>query len=786
MSLKKTVLFFCLSLISLAAISQNKQTLSGYITDANSGEALIGANFYIPSLTSGTTSNIYGFYSLTIEQGVYQVIISYLGYETQFKQIDLANNLELTIQLAPQSTTIGEVVISESRIKAKENVERAVMGVIDISPKLIKEIPVLAGEKDLLKALQLLPGVQSGSEGTAGFYVRGGGPDQNLILLDDAVVYNPFHLAGFFSVFNVDAIKNVELIKGGYPAKYGGRLSSILNISMKEGDMKSFHGEGGIGLISSRLTFEGPIIKDKMSFLISGRRTYADKLAYLAAPKEVKDLIPQVFFYDLNAKLNYKFSDKDRLYVSGYLGQDRFQVKIPQDSLEFKIPWGNRTFTMRWNHVFNPKLFANTSLIYNDYNFDISFKQNSEITESKIELGINTGIVDYTAKIDFEYFPSLKHNINFGAQYNYHIFSPTTSSVLFDAAYYYDQPAVVESAPDIRYVHDVALYASDEWKIAPNFAANIGIRVPAFVYKETTYVGFEPRLTLNYQFSKNSSIKAGYTLMNQYIHLVTNSTLSFPWDVWLPSSDIIKPKKANQIAVGYFQNFLDDSYESSVEVYYKTMDNLIEYKEGADVFFSNEKIEDLLTYGRGWSYGAEFFLKKRTGRFNGWAGYTLSWSNRQFDALNAGKTFPAKYDRRHDLSLVANYEFNDKWTFTAVFVFGSGQSITLPVGRFFFPINNIPGEGAVSQNYSSLYNDRNGFKLNPYNRLDLGIKRTKKRGNFESIWRFDIYNTYSNRNPYFVYADNSYNDPFSQGRRFAAKQVSLLPVIPSASWNFKF
>lgn len=786
MKLNKTLLYFCFSLISLTLLGQDKYTLSGYINDANSGETLIGANFYIPSLESGTTSNIYGFYSLTVKPGVYQAIISYLGYETQFKEIDLNNNLELTIQLVPQSTTIGEIVISESKIKAKENVERPVMGVIDISPKLIKEIPVLAGEKDLLKALQLLPGVQSGSEGSAGFYVRGGGPDQNLILLDDAVVYNPFHLLGFFSVFNVDAIKNVELIKGGYPAKYGGRLSSILNISMKEGDMKSFHGEGGIGLISTRLSLQGPIIKDRMSFLVSARRTYADKLAYWASPKDFKDEIPQLYFYDINAKLNYKFSDKDRLYISGYYGQDRFQVNIPSDSIKFKIPWGNRTFTMRWNHVFNQKLFANTSLIYNDYNFNIDIEQDSADPLNRFDLKINSGIKGYTAKVDFEYFPSLKHNINFGAQYNYRIFTPTTSSAFFEAAYYYYEPNIIESDTDIRYVHDFALYASDEWKITPNFAANIGLRIPSFVYKDTNYIGFEPRLTFNYKVGTHSSIKAGYTLMNQYVHLVSSSTLSFPWDVWLPSSDIIKPQVANQIAVGYFQNFLDDNYESSIEVYYKTMDNLIEYKEGADVFFSNNKIEDLLTFGRGWSYGAEFFLKKRTGRFNGWAGYTLSWSNRQFDELNAGKTFPAKYDRRHDLSLVGNYEFNDKWTFTAVFVFGTGQSITLPVGRFFFPINNIPGQGNGSNDFSSLFIDRNGFKLNPFNRLDFGIKRTKKRNRYESIWRFDIYNVYSNRNPYFVYADNYFNDPFSDGRKFAARQVSLLPMVPSASWNFKF
>lgn len=774
-----TFLFF---IISFTTFAQEKYTLSGYITDSESGEALIGANLFIPSIKSGVSSNTYGFYSVTLEEGTYQAIVSYLGYTTQFKEIVLDRDIELTLPLEPQSTAIGEVVITESKIKARENVERAVMGVMDISPKLIKELPVLAGEKDLLKALQLLPGVQSGSEGTAGFYVRGGGPDQNLILLDDAVVYNPFHLAGFFSVFNVDAIKNVELIKGGYPAKYGGRLSSILDISMKEGDMKSFHGEGGIGLISSRLTLEGPILKDKMSFLVSGRRTYADQLVLAAAPREFRDEIPVLYFYDLNAKLNYKFSDKDRVYLSGYFGQDQFVAKIPQDSLEFRIPWGNTTATARWNHIFSQKLFSNTSLIYNNYDFSINFKQDSYNPLERFDLNISTGIKDYTAKIDFEYFPNINHNVNFGAQYNYHIFTPTTTSAFFEAGYYYYEIDTIESAPDVRYVNDLAIYASDEWSITDQFQANIGLRVPTFIYKETTYVGFEPRLTFNYRLGDKSSIKAGYTLMNQYIHLVTNSTLSFPWDVWLPSSNVIKPKVAHQVAAGYFRNFLDDQYESSVELYYKDMSNLLEYKEGADVFFSEEKIEDLLTFGRGWSYGAEFFLKKRTGRFNGFVGYTLSWSNRQFDNLNGGKAFPAKYDRRHDLSVVANYEFNDKWTFTGAFVFGSGHSITLPIGRFFLPIYSTnPQYG----NSFSEFVDRNGFKLNPYNRLDIGIKRTAKKKHFDSIWRFDLYNVYSARNPYFVYSGN-YRDPFSNGNKFAATQVSLLPLVPTASWNFKF
>jgi len=677
----KTYLVVLLIIITQNIFAQQQFTINGYIKDSNSKEDLIGANFFIPSINKGTVSNAYGLYSITLEEGVYQVVISYLGYEEQYKEITLTKDIEFNIDLTPKQNVIGEVVVSETKIKARENVERPKMSIAEINAKDIKEIPVIAGEKDLLKALQLLPGVQSGSEGTAGFYVRGGGPDQNLILLDEAIVYNPFHLFGFFSVFNVDAIKNVELIKGGFPAKYGGRLSSILDISLKDGDKNSFHGEGGIGNISSRLTLEGPIIKDKASFIVSGRRTYLDQTSKLLAPKEARDQLPQIFFYDLNAKLNFQLTNKDRLYLSGYFGKDKFKVK-PGDGLSFSVPWGNTTGTARWNHVFNKKLFLNTSAIYTNYNFSFNTSFENEDSLLNVDFGISTGIEDWTGKFDFDYYPNISHKMKFGLNYTYHTFSPSTAKQFVAFL-----DSTITSPNNDKNVHEMAAYISDEWSVTDRFSTYIGLRIPAFVYKKTKYFGIEPRLIGNYQINNNQSVKASYTIMNQYSHLVTNSTLSFPWDIWIPSSDIIKPKQSQQFSAGYYANFKDDEYEASIEGYYKGMNNMIEYKEGADIF-SQDTLENQITFGRGTSYGAEVYIKRRTGRLHGWLGYTLSWSNRQFDELNNGKKFAAKYDRRHDLSAVAIYDFNSKWSFSAAFVYGSGHSLTLPVGRIW-----IPGSG---------------------------------------------------------------------------------------------
>lgn len=758
--------FWILLLLCGSLGAQEKYTISGYIRDANSKEVLIGSTVYLSELQNGSASNTYGFYSVTAPEGKYKVLFSYLGYEPQLKEIVLNQDIDLNILLTEQSTEIGEIVVTDSRAKARENVERAQVGIIDLPAKQIKELPAIGGEKDILKALVLLPGVQSGSEGTAGFYVRGGGPDQNLILLDEAVVYNPYHLFGFLSVFNVDAIKNVSLIKGGYPAKYGGRLSSILNINMKDGDMENFHGEGGIGTVFSRLTLEGPIIKNKASFLVSGRRTYFDKLVRGLSPKEFKDDIPTMFFYDLNAKLNYKLSDKDRFYLSGYLGEDRFGVEIPEDSVSFAVPWGNRTATARWNHVFGKKLFSNTSLIYNKYNFNFEFESSEAAFASKID--IETGIEDYTGKIDFDYYPNLDHSVKFGAQYTRHQFTPSISQIFIESEIV-DSTFVVND--DVIDVDEGAFYVSDEWTVNPTLSIQAGLRAPFFISDSINYFNLEPRLIAKFSLGKDASVKAAYSVMNQYVHLITNSGVSFPWDIWIPSSKKIGAKRAQQVSLGVFKNIFDDQYETSIEAYYKKMDNLIEYKEGANIL-SEDRIEDQVTFGEGWAYGAEFFIRKRTGRLNGWLGYTLSWSDRKFEELNGGRIFPAKYDRRHDLSLVAFYDFNEHWAFSGVFVYGSGHSLTMPEGSF--------GNGLLD------YTGRNGFKLRSYNRMDLGLRYTSKPdAKFQSIIRFDIYNVYSRRNPYFVYLDTT-RDPYSDGRRGTAKQVSLLPMIPAVSWNFKF
>ncbi len=765
-NLLSTVLLLCFCFLSITG--QEKYTISGYLKDASSKEGLIGATVYVNELATGTASNAYGFYSLTLQEGVYNLSFNYLGYDTQEKEITLNKDFDLNVFLEEFSSELGEVVVTDTKLKAIENVERAQVGIVDLQAKELKELPALGGEKDILKALVLLPGVQSGSEGTAGFYVRGGGPDQNLILLDEAVVYNPYHLFGFLSVFNVDAIKNVSLIKGGYPAKFGGRLSSILDISMKDGDMSSFHGEGGIGTVFSRLTLEGPILKDKASLLVSGRRTYLDQLIKAVVPADLEEEIPQLFFYDLNAKFNYKFSDKDRIFLSAYNGRDQFQVDVPSDSVAFRVPWGNTTATIRWNHLFSNKLFANTSLIFNDYEFKFEFTDDIE----NIEVGIKTGIRDYNAKLDFDYFPNIDHLVKFGGQFTQHQFTPSISQALLEVEEIegIEQDTTIQFNNQVIDVQEGAIYVSDEWRINNTVSVQGGLRMPFFIADSVNYVRLEPRLIAKVSLSEGSSLKGSFTVMNQFVHLVTNSGVSFPWDVWIPSSNIIKPKRATQVSAGYFRNFFDNTYEFSAEGYYKKMENLIEYQEGASIL-SQQNIEDQVTFGDGWSYGAELFIRKRTGRVNGWIGYTWSKSDRKFDDLNGGRTFAAKYDRRHDLSVVAFYDLNENWSFTGVLVYGSGHSLTLATGDF---LDN------------QQFTERNGFKLKAYNRFDLGLKYVAKPdAKFQSIFRFDIYNVFNRRNPYFLTLTER-DDPFSQGDKNVITQISLLPMIPAFSWNFKF
>ena len=662
------------------------------------------------------------------------------------------------------------------------------MGKISLPIEQIRSIPAFLGEVDLLKVVQLLPGVRNAGEGSAGFYVRGGGPDQNLILLDDAVVYNSGHLFGFFSIFNSDAIKNVSLIKGGMPAQYGGRLSSVLDISMKEGNNQKFQVDGGLGVIASRLSIQGPIKKNKSSFIVSARRTYIDALAKGFIKKSSQFYGSGYYFYDLNAKINYKFNERDRLYLSGYFGRDVFDFSNATQSLKVNIPWGNATGTLRWNHVFNNKLFANTTAVYNDYNFTFNAAQNN------FEIKLASGIKDVSLKQDFDFYPFSKHKLKFGLLYTYHRFTPSVVSGKQDSVVFNPQNA------QIKYAHEGALYVQDNWEINSKLNINAGLRYSGFqqvgpnkiyttdannnrldsiVYGRgkavKTYGGLEPRIAVRYSLNEETSIKASVTRNLQYIHLVSNAGTTLPTDLWVPSTYKVKPQISWLYAAGLFKNFNNNMYETSLEVYYKNMQNQIEYKEGY-VPSSIDDTENSFTFGRGWSYGTELFVNKVKGRLTGWVGYTLSWTFRKFPGLNFGNTYPAKYDRRNDLSVVAIYELNKKWKFSATFVYGSGNAVTLPQ-RFY-----IVG-GVLTQEYSRI----NEYRLPSYHRLDLAATLTPKKNVKRKIkreWIFSVFNAYSRKNPYFIYYDQT-GSPYNGTLKVQAKQVSIFPIIPSITYNIK-
>ena len=773
-----------LLLTGLEAISQSKFTLNGYVKDTTSGELVIGATIAING--KSVSSNQYGFFSVTIDAGEYDVLVSHVSFLTQSFHISLQKNIEHTIFLFPRSAEMNEVVVYSKRRDA--NVRNAQMGRIDLSVNQIKNIPAFLGEVDILKTIQLLPGVRNAGEGNAGFYVRGGGPDQNLILLDDAVVYNTGHLFGFFSIFNSDAIKNVSIIKGGMPAQYGGRLSSVLDVSMKDGNSNQFQTEGGIGLIASRISVQGPIKKDRASFIVSGRRTYVDALVKPFVKKSSNFYGSGYYFYDLNAKVNYRFSEKDRLYLSGYFGRDVFTFNNKEVLFKANIPWGNGTGTLRWNHVFNRKLFANTTLVYNDYHFKFGAAQEN------FEIELSSGIKDANAKIDFDYYPSGSHKIKFGGLLTYHKFVPNVASGRQDSVVF------APISDGVKRAVENALYIQDDWDLSDKFKMNYGLRWSSFtqvgsytkyirdanqnkidsvVYggldKIINYHGLEPRITLRYAANTTTSIKASVTRNLQFIHLVSNAGTTLPTDLWVPSTFRVKPQISWQYAAGYFKNFNNNEYETSVEVYYKDMRNQVEYREGYTPSLTDP--EEEFVFGKGWSYGAEFFVNKVRGKFTGWIGYTLSWTWRKFPALNATEKYPSKYDRRHDLSVVGTYELNKKWKFGSVFVYGTGNATSLPE-RFYF-VN-----GVLTQEYSLI----NQYRLASYHRLDLSATLTpvqKKNKKLQSFWVFSIYNVYSRLNPYFIYFSQS-GDPLAGTQEIETRQVSLFPILPAVTWNFKF
>lgn len=774
-------LLFCLCFHLLSA--QEKFTLNGYVKDSLSGETLIGANISISLGEKGVTSNQYGFFSITLQKRVYTVTCSYIGYQSKQMVIDLADNLQKNILLVPNSAIISNVTVTAR--KRENNVKAAQMGKIELSVATAKTLPAFLGEVDILKTLQLLPGVRNAGEGNAGFYVRGGGPDQNLILLDDAVVYNSGHLFGFFSIFNSDAIKNVTLIKGGMPAQYGGRLSSVVDIAMKEGNQNKTQIDAGIGLIASRFSIQGPIKKNKASYMLSARRTYIDALTKPFIKKSSEYYGSGYYFYDLNAKMNYQFSENDKLYLSGYFGRDKFNFNNTKRSFSTEIPWGNATATLRWNHVFNKKLFANTTLVYNDYQFSLDGRQND------FHLNLSSGIKDLTGKTDFDFYASTEHKLKFGFQYTHHTFLPNVLSGNQDSV-------VFEPNNSTRkYANELALYIQDDWSLSSKWKLNIGLRysqfsqVGSYTYYQRDangnkldstvygsgqtvkgYGGLEPRFTLRYSIRENESVKAAVTRNLQYIHLVTNAGSTLPTDLWVPSTIRVQPQVSWQYALGYFRNFKEGMYETSIEAYYKTMENQIEYREGYTPSLKDP--EEEFVFGKGWSYGTELFINKVKGRFTGWIGYTLSWTWRKFPALNDGLKYPSRYDRRHDLSVVGSYALNDQWKLSSIFTYGTGNATSLPE-RFYMV------GGVLTQEYSRI----NAYRMKAYHRLDIAATYTptpKKTRKYTSNWVFSIYNLYSRANPYFIYYDQE-GAAANGTLKVTAKQVSLFPIIPSVTWN---
>lgn len=748
-------------------------TLSGRIKDAANGEDLIGAAVVVQGMEgTGVITNTYGFYSITLPKGTYNVAIQYIGYQSVVKEVVLTKDVSLNIELAEESESLEEVVVSAEAANA--NVTKTEMSVAKLSPKEVEAVPVIFGEKDIIKMVQLLPGVKTSGEGGSGFSVRGGGLDQNLILLDEAPVYNASHLLGFFSVFNSDAIKDVTLYKGGMPAEYGGRASSVMDVVMKDGNSKRFGASGGIGLISSKLTLEAPIVKDKGSFIISGRRTYADVFLKLSSNEDLRNTT--LYFYDLNMKANYQITDKDRVYLSGYFGRDNFGF-----GNDFGFNWGNATGTLRWNHIFNDRLFGNTSLIYSDYDYEFSIGAGEE------QFGLSSGINDLNLKQDFTYFMNKDNTMSFGANVIRHEFVPGEISSGDESNF---------SADNIerQFALEGAAYVQNEQKVGQRWSFIYGLRYSVFDYTgpgtayeiedgEVTstqtyddwetiqlYHGLEPRVSIKYLLNEVSSLKVAYNRNYQYMHLLSNSTSGSPTDRWVPSSNNVKPQIADQVAAGYFRNFADNMYEFSAEVYYKDMQNLIDYKPGAELIF-NSSIETELVYGDGKAYGLELLLKKTQGKFTGWLSYTLSRSLREFDDIDDGKVFPSRQDRIHDLSVTAIYNFHPKWTASANFVFYTGDAVSFPSGRYEVDGVQVP-----------YYTERNGYRFPNYHRMDLGVTwMVKKTKRFESSWNFSVYNVYGRENPYIINFEE--NEDTGQ---VEAVQFSLFKAIPSVSYNFRF
>ncbi len=780
---REILLFFILLVFGISApvLGQNVN-ISGTVFDLENGETMIGASVYQSDYEKGTLSNEYGFYSLNIPTSPdsVDIRISYVGYADRVVRVLADRDQKLDVYLS-SGVDLEEVVVKAESDRDRMNSTE--MSVTTINVREAKLLPALFGEVDILKTVQLKPGVQSGSEGSSGLIVRGGGPDQNLILLDEAVVYNPNHLFGFFSTFNADAVKDLKVYKAGFPAEYGGRLSSVIDVRLKDGNNQKLSGSGGIGLITSRVTLEGPIVKDKGSFIVSGRRTYVDLITNSInranAQNENYNPIPGYNFYDLNAKLNYKITDKDQIFVSGYFGRDVFAFN--SESFNFGFDWGNSTLTSRWNHVFGTKLFSNTTAIFSNYKYDITN------TLPGFSFNFGSSVKDYSLKHSYFYNIGGGHNLKFGIEGTYHTFSigrlragADDGTINFNAGSELDG-------------YEMAAHISDEWEVNSKTKLYAGLRLSGFANGNAFYFNPEPRLSAKYSLTDRLSLKGSYARMSQYVHLIANSGVSLPTDVWYPTTENTKPQISDQVAVGV-AGMLGKNLYFEVEGYYKYLQNQLEFKDNANLFL-NEDLENEFAFGKGYATGIEFTLEKKTGTLQGWIGYTLAWINRgEFESLDGsqimeGRYFRPRYDRRHDLSVVALYVINRRLTVTGTFVYGSGDLTWLPSGRSYY--QGISGE--PNSPITSVYGDRNTTRMPDYHRMDLGLVI-----NFFPSWghsdlTISIYNAYDRRNPYFLFLEPEFRTVELEGQeigelpfKVTAKQVSLFPILPSVTWNFKF
>jgi len=753
-------------------------TLTGTVRGGR-GEVLPGASVAVPALSTGTAADSLGHYSLRLPAGRHEVVVAFVGYQQVARDLTLTRNQRLSFTLEESGNELGEVVV-EGSVTLEQKLKSTQMGVEHLSIQEAKLLPALFGEVDILKTLQLKPGVQSGGEGTSGLFVRGGSADQNLVLLDNAVVYNPNHLFGLFSVFNSDAVQGVDLYKSGFPAQFGGRLSSVVDVKLREGDRQHYVATGGVGLISSRLTFEGPIRKGKGSFIVSGRRTYFDiftrALNKANEKKENYSPIPDYYFYDFNAKANYTLGAKDQLFLTGYLGRDVFGFNSP-GGFNFNFSWGNTIGTLRWNHVFSPRLFLNTAVSVSDYKYDLT----NRLDQFSFTLG--SRITDYSGRTDLEYTPNDRHVLKAGAQLTQHKFGVGR----LDAN---SGDGRINFGSDVNYFGlEGALYASDNYRASDHLQLEGGLRLTGFRSGSNQYAGLEPRAAARYSFSERISLKANYALMYQYVHLVTNSGASLPTDIWYPSRLGVRPQRSQQVSTGASFLLGKGKYLLTNEVYYKWGQNQIDFKDGAQLFV-NPELDSEFIFGRGWSYGNELYLEKKTGRTTGWIGYTLAWSWRNFQpqrgtsGVNNGADFHPTYDRRHNLTVVILHKLNARINLTASFLYSSGSLTTLPLGRF--GVQDIPGSSTgIDPRPVPIYPNRNSYQLIPYHRLDLGVvyKIGARRNQDLTL---SIYNAYNRRNAYFVFFETVKDKATDRTTGFRAQQVSLFPVIPSLTYNFRF